>query len=138
MLKSTNTGFLIIFTLVFLGCEEQQTIKTVDTDTEKSQKKELVAKENRSVESSLLEEAGLLFEGDKIIIDMNKTANFFESVEKRIEKKVNEVDINVTRDMGVLISDEQISVDLNKTKNLLESLSGLFAEIIEEINATTY
>ena len=91
---------------------------------------------------TIFQEMGIEFIGDKIIIDMNKTDNFFGTLDKRIESKIEreieKVDINISRDLGIAIEEEKINIDLNKTKNMLDNISHIFENILFESNSTKF
>jgi len=100
-------------------------------------------------EKTILQEMGIEFNDNKLIIDINKTNNFFGTLENRIEKqaknfeqkvnkKIEKIDINMTRDIGIDIKDEEINIDLNKTKNMLDNISHIFETILFESNSTKF
>jgi len=111
-----------------------------------------VSEHNISVskrEKTILQEMGIEFNDNKLIIDINKTNNFFGTLENRIEKqaknfeqkvnkKIEKIDINMTRDIGIDIKDEEINIDLNKTKNMLDNISHIFETILFESNSTKF
>jgi hypothetical protein len=126
--------------LIFLGCSnsnknslnENNKTKLIKTDTIKAKKEQ-----NSTIEESFLNEMGFNFKNQKIIIDLNKTKSFFSKIRNNIEKKVNEIeDINLSRESGVILTKDKLDIDLNSTKNLLNNISGLFKNIISDINKT--
>ena len=137
MKKNIYTLLLIFF---ITSCDESRV-----TDT--ASKRDISAVEqNQSTASkekkTIFQEMGIEFIGDKIIIDMNKTDNFFGTLDKRIESKIEreieKVDINISRDLGVAIEEEKINIDLNKTKNMLDNISHIFENILFESNSTKF
>ena len=133
MLNILNKCSIIIF-LFFIGCQSGEKLTKEESNESKSTEKEVTVKQEKSDTSSFLNELGLSFEQDKIIIDINKTGHFFESLEGSFEEKIDNVDLNITRDAGVVISDDEVSVDLNKTKKLLDNVSSFFETLINDIN----
>ncbi len=138
-----NIYFLAIL-LLFTSCEDNIVEKI-----EKVEKKQ-VEEQNISTPSkkqkSVFQEMGIEFSGDKIIIDINKTDNFFGTLDKRIEKKIEKeikhkiekIDINISRDAGINIDDKEINIDLNKTKNMLDNISHIFESVLFESNSTKF
>ncbi|NEW60624.1 hypothetical protein GSY74_04950 [Sulfurovum sp. bin170] len=138
MFKYIKIYLSVIFLFMVLSCSNSDETTTKEVITEK-----ISIEKNQTIEETVLQEMGFNFENEKIIIDFNKTNNFFLNMEKKldekakeIEKKIQSADINVTRDVGVVITDEKLSIDLNSTKNLLNDISELFEEIILDINRT--
>ena len=140
MLKYFKISLIYIVMFFMLSCSNSGDITTIENSN--IQKKELISKEkNITLKETLMSEMGFDFGNEKIIIDINKTNNFFlhigkkiEDKAKEIEKKILNADINITRDGGVVVTDEKISIDLNDTKNLLNDISQLFEAIILDIN----
>jgi hypothetical protein len=138
MFKYSKIVFIIIFLFTILGCSNSD-----KTTIKKEAVEEISIEKNQSIEETVLQEMGFEFKDKKIIIDFNKTNNFFLSIgekldekAKNIEKKIENADINITRDAGVVVTDERVSIDLNSTKNLLNDISKLFEGIILDINRT--
>lgn len=101
--------------------------------------------ENATIEKTIFQEMGIEFSDEKLIIDINKTNNFFGTLEKRLEnrvekqiKKIEQIDINITRDMGIDIQNEEIKIDLNKTKNMLDNISHIFETILFDSNSSKF
>ena len=134
MLNTTNKGSIFIILLLFMGCQNDENLIKEKSSKSELTEKEATAKQDKNDTSSLLNELGLSFEQDKIIIDINKTGHFFETLEGNFEDKIANVDLNITRDAGVIISDDEVSVDLNKTKKLLDNVSSFFETLINDIN----
>jgi hypothetical protein len=138
MFKYSKTVFIVIFLFILFGCSNSD-----KTTRKKEAVEEVSIEKNQSIEETVLQEMGFEFKDKKIIIDFNKTNNFFLSIgekldekAKNIEKKIENADINITRDAGVVVTDERVSIDLNSTKNLLNDISKLFEGVILDINRT--
>jgi len=134
MLNTINKGSIFIILLFFIGCQSDENLIKEKSSKSELTEKEVAVKQDKNDTSSLLNELGLSFEQDKIIIDINKTGHFFETLEGSLEERVANVDLNITRDAGVVISDDEVSVDLNKTKKLLDNVSSFFETLINDIN----
>ncbi len=98
---------------------------------------------------TIFQEMGIEFSDEKLIIDINKTNNFFGTLEKRLERhakklgqkvenKIEEIDINITRDIGIDVKQEEINIDLNKTKKMLDNISHIFESLLFESNSTKF
>ena len=98
---------------------------------------------------TIFQEMGIEFSDEKLIIDINKTNNFFGTLEKRLERhakefgekvenKIDKIDINMTRDMGIEVKQEEINIDLNKTKKMLDNISHIFESLLFELNSTKF
>jgi len=59
-----------------------------------------VVEKNSSKKETILNEMGFDFKNDKIIIDLNKSTNFFSKMEKKINEKSKEIE-NDVRDIVV-------------------------------------
>jgi len=138
MFKYIKVYTATVFLFILFGCSNSDKSTINRANSEKN-----LTKNNQTIEETLFQEMGFNFKEEKIIIDLNKTNNFFSNMEKKfdekakeIESKIENADINITRDSGVAITDEKFSIDLNSSKNLLNDISGLFREIISDINRT--
>ena len=136
MFKLTKLLTITALISMLLGCSEAEK-KEINTT------KPVQKVTTKKSDETLLNEMGFDFKDEKIIIDLNKSSNFFSRMEKRMEEKAKEIenkiknsDINVSRDSGVEITDDKLSIDLNQTKTLLDSFSKLFEDIILDINKT--
>ncbi len=111
---------------------------------EAKRKKELEAQKN-----SKLSKIGITAEDGKIIIDTNKTRDFFKDVatkmKHKMEKLSNDLEQGMIKDKnaGIEVDETHINIDLNKTKSFLdnwgEKIQGFvkeFDNIAKEINNT--
>lgn len=135
--KELIMGFMLFLTLI--GCQEPVEKNREDIN------QSVVVKSDKNVtnteKSDLLHQLGFDFKEDKIVIDINKTSNFFETIELKmqeraeaIEQKIEAADINFTKGMGIELKGDQIGVDLNKTKNMLEDINVLMKDIFLDVN----
>ncbi len=141
MLKKVMLLAFFGLLLVFLGCANGNNNHIEENNKTKSKKTNIINKNidknssNETIEETFLNEMGFNFKGEKIILDLNKTKNFFSRIRKKMENKVKEIkDINVTKESGVIITKNRVDIDLNSTKNLLNSISSLFKSIILDTN----
>ena len=131
-----KVGLIIVFGLLFnMGCSDSSN-KTKEINP-------TVVEKNISKEETILNEMGFDFEDNKIIIDLNKSTNFFSQMEKKInekskeiENKIRGIESNITKNSGVVITENKVDIDLNKTKSVLDNLSSIFRDIVADINAS--
>lgn len=128
--------------LIFTSCDDNMSLiieQNISTSTQ--------SESNKSEKSSLnkktvFQEMGIEFNNDKLIIDINKTDNFFKTLDKRFEKKleqeIDKMDINISRDLGINIEEDEIKIDMNKTKNMLDNISHIFEALLFESNTTKF
>ena len=102
-----------------------------------------VVERNSSHEETILNEMGFNFKDNKIIIDLNKSTNFFSKIEKKInekskeiENKIRGIESNISKNSGIIVREDKVNIDLNKTKSLLDNLSGMFRDIVKDINTS--
>jgi len=102
-----------------------------------------VVERNSSHEETILNEMGFNFKDNKIIIDLNKSTSFFSKIEKKInekskeiENKIRGIESNISKNSGIIVTEDKVNIDLNKTKSLLDNLSGMFRDIVKDINTS--
>jgi len=151
----TKKIYLLSISLFFTSCDNTTVVQDESTQDNIAQiVKELKSgvsnKEDQNlstatIEKTIFQEMGIEFSDEKLIIDINKTNNFFGTLEKRLEnrvekqiKKIEQIDINITRDMGIDIQNEEIKIDLNKTKNMLDNISHIFETILFDSNSSKF
>ena len=140
MRRQTIISFLLLLLLV--GCDDKKESSTLKVENNITEKME-IKKVTTPKEKDLLEDLGFDFKDDKIIIDINKTSNFFTQLEskmaskaKEIESKIDNADINITEGMGIEVEGNQIGIDLNKTQNMLQQINVLMKDIFLDINGS--
>ena len=100
-------GLIIVFGLFFnIGCYDSSN----NSNSTKEINKTIVDK-NISKEETILNEMGFNFEDNKIIIDLNKSTNFFSKMQKKIkekskeiENKIKGVESNITKNSAIVIT----------------------------------
>ena len=134
---------LLLFSFLFVSCEKDEK----PLEMKKGQmEKEPVFKElniTEKHEKDLLNQLGFEFKDEKIIIDINKTSNFFTQIEAQMKRKAEEIelkiahaDINISQDMGIKIEGDQVGIDLNRTRNMLQQINILMKDILLDVNAS--
>jgi len=140
MLRKTKLLPIFGLLLIFLGCSNSNNSSTDDNNKTKLIKTYIIKKnmdKNRTIEETFLNEMGFNFKNQKIIIDLNKTKNFFSKMRNKMKEKVKQIeDINVSKNSGIIVTENKVDIDLNSTKNLLNSISTLFKDIVSDINST--
>ncbi len=131
----------MVFSFWLLGCQSDEVTLLSDQKSMTKEEKEKTLKVDENQESDLLKEMGLIFEKDKIIIDLNKTDSFFLGLEKRADEKAKSIEkeleeINISRDAGILVEETKFSIDLNKSKKLLDKLSHIFEMVLSDVNSS--
>ncbi len=154
---------LIILVLLFSfsGCQDAQE-KQAQHDAQVAQqakaelRAELKAKEEARKKKELeqqkkdkLSKVGITTENGKIIIDTNKTKDFFKNIANKMKHKMEKLSKDIEKGMikekeaGVEVDETHINIDLNKTKSFLENfgkkVQGFVKEfdtIAKEINKT--
>ena len=142
MIKEGIIFFLLL--LLLTGCNDKKEREVVSSEKNLTQEIK-IKKIEVPKEKDLLGELGFDFNDDKIIIDINKTSNFFAKIEsemeakaKEIEAKISSSDINITEGMGIEVEGNQIGIDLNKTQNMLQQINVLMKDIFLDINSSKY
>ncbi len=135
--------FLLIL-LLFTACEQRGEHSNQTSTT--NEKKELTKKEASEVkEEKLLKELGFEVNGEKITIDMNRTAEFMKKIEiemhsraDEIEHKIEKADINFTQGLGIEVRQDRVAIDLNKTRDMLQQINILMKDILLDVNGTVH
>lgn len=146
----------LFFTLILLfsltGCQDKEQQAKHDAKVAQQAKKELLAeikaKEEARIKAieeaqkdSRLSKAGITIDDGKIIIDTNKTKDFFENMAQNIDTKFKKVTIDIKKgmldddEMGISIDEGHINIDLNKTKGFFETLGKKIQDFMKEFDA---
>jgi len=105
-----------------------------------SQKAQIEAEKNTK-----LNQMGVEMHNGTITIDTNKTKDFFNALNKKMEVQMKKISDDLqkgiidAKEEGIQINDERITIDLNKTKNLLEVWGKKiqsFAQEFDEVSQT--
>ena len=154
---------LIILVLLFSfsGCQDAkekqaqhdaqvaQQAKTELLAQLKAKKEEKRKKELEAQKESKLSKIGITTEDGKIIIDTNKTKDFFKNVATKMKDKMEKLSKDLEQGMikdknaGIEVDETHINIDLNKTKSFLDNwgkkMQGFvkeFDKLAKEINNT--
>jgi len=149
MRKKIYLFFILSSLLMLTSCDDSMSIIVKKNISEQNISTSTKRESNKSKKSSLslnkksiFQEMGIEFNNNKLIIDINKTDNFFKTLDKRFEKKieqeVDKIDINISRDLGINIEEDEIKIDMNKTKNMLDNISHIFEALLFESNTTKF
>jgi len=91
-------------------------------------------------DKNILSLLGINIENQKIDIDLNKTKNFFENIQKELEKKSQAIEKSIQegkvelKDIGLKVDKQHISLDLNKTKSFVENLTKKLDSFIKDLD----
>lgn len=111
---------------------QEEALKKAQLETQavkEALQKKQAEEEKRQAESKQnekLSKVGINIKEDKIIIDTNKTKDFFQTIGKNIGYKLKKIsdDLNQgviqEKNAGVQIDKTHVNIDINKTKNFLE------------------
>ena len=90
---------------------------------------------------TLLPKLGIDIEDNKINIDINKTRDFFTTLQSAlqekadtIEKSISEGKVDLGESAGIKIDKEHIDIDLAKTKSFIEDLGKKLEGFLDEID----
>jgi len=124
---------LLILLLLFTACDNR-----VEENTSFS---ESLPTNQKNVD--ILKQFGLEMNGERITIDVNKTADFMKKMEiemhgraDEIERKIDAADINFSKSFGINLEEGKIELDLNKTKDMLQQLNNLMKDVFLDANRT--
>ncbi len=84
-------------------------------------------KREQSKTPTQINQMGIDMHNGTIIIDTNKTKDFFNALNQKMETKIKKVSEDLQKGIlnlqeeGIQINENRVSIDLNKTKNLLET-----------------
>jgi len=128
--------FMAIFTLV--GCNDNKEKNENLTPINKESPLVIHKDETPKEDKKILNKIGITTEGEKIIIDTNKTKTFFENMAKTLTKEAKKVEEKTknldSTDFGININKDKIEIDTKKTKNFLEQFSKELEDIANDID----
>ena len=89
----------------------------------------------------IFEKIGLNVSDDNINIDLGKTKDFFNSLQKRLQEKAETIEKDLTEGkidledhMGIKVDGEHIDIDLKKTKSFIEEFGKKIEHFLGEID----
>ena len=97
--------------------------------------------ENENID--ILAMLGIKIEDSKIEIDTNATKLFFESLQQKVQKSLEEIEsgvkegkIDLKESVGVKVDESKIEIDLDKAKNFLDQFTNKVQEVVTNIDKT--
>lgn len=104
-------------------------------------KEEALRKEQvEAQKNDKLSKIGISTTDGKIVIDTNKTKNFFKEFGNRFKEKVEKLSDDLEKGIiqdknaGIEIDDQHINIDLNKTKSFLEGWGKRMQEFVKDMD----
>ena len=139
-----NKKLLLTTLLLFTACEQQVDGSSTATKSENNLSKIQQEKINHP-NNDILKQLGFDVNGEKVTVDINKTAKFIKQMEiemhsraDEIEHKIEKADINFTKGLGIELNGDKVAIDLNKTKDMLQQINILMKNILLDVNHTTH
>lgn len=139
----------LILLLSFTGCEnkEQKAKKQAEHDAKIAQqaRAELLAeleakKDLPDNNASKLHKMGITMEDGTIIIDTNKTKDFFREMNQKMGAQMKKLSDDMekgiveTKEAGIEINEQYIHIDLNKTEDLLIEWGKKIQDFMQEFD----
>lgn len=120
----------LILLLSVTGCEDQEQQAAHDARIAQQARAELLAelqakKDLTEDNASKLHKMGITMEDGTIIIDTNKTKDFFREMNQKMGVQMKKLSDDMekgvveTKEAGIEINEQYIHIDLNKTQDLL-------------------
>lgn len=91
-------------------------------------------------QTELMKKMGLQVEDGRIILDTEKSKNFFESLGRSIEKNIHqgvkkaEKHVPSGEEIGIKVEDKKVVIDLNKTRNFMKAWVETMEVLGRELN----
>ena len=134
---------LLIVLPLITACDNRVESTNETNVEENSSSSKLLPTNQKQVD--ILKQLGLEMNGEKITIDVNKTADFMKKMEiemhgraDEIERKIDATDINFSKGFGINLEEGKLELDLNKTKDMLQQLNNLMKDVLLDANRTGY
>ena len=139
-----NKRLLLTTLLLFTACGQQIEGSTQKQTNENNLSLIQQDKSNQQ-KNDILKQLGFDVHGEKVTIDINKTAQFVKQMKIEmhsradvIEHKIKKADINFTKGLGIEINKDKVAIDLNKTKDMLQQINILMKSILLDTNHTNH
>jgi len=91
----------------------------------------------------IFKKIGLDVSDDNINIDLNKTKDFFNTLQNKFQEKAENIEkdiadgkIDFEESVGIKIDNEHINIDLKKTKSFIEEFGKKIENFLGEIDHT--
>jgi len=135
----------LILLLSFTGCEDQKQQAEHDAKIAQQARAELLAelkakKDLTDNNASKLHKMGITMEDGTIIIDTNKTKDFFRGMNQKMEAQMKKLSDDMekgvveTKEAGIEVNDQYIHIDLNKTQDLLSEWGKKIELFVQEFD----
>ena len=153
-MKTTLLTLLLLFTLS--GCQDNkesqakhdakiiaQAKAEMRAEIKAEQAAEVKKQEAKLQENNKLAHMGITTNNGKLIIDTNKTKDFFQKMAEKIKihaekfSKDMEKGIIDDKEAGIEVSNTKINIDLNKTKGFLDNWGKVFESYAKEFEKMT-
>jgi len=135
----------LILVLSLTGCEDKEQQAEHDAKIAQQARAELLAelkakKERTDNNASKLHKMGITMENGSIIIDTNKTKDFFRELNQKMDVQMKKLSDDIekgvveTKEAGIEINDQYIHIDLNKTQDLLTEWGKKIEDFMQEFD----
>ncbi len=120
--------------------QEKQEALLREKACKKKEEKRIAAQQ---IQNQKLSPIGIEIQENKITIDANKSKDFFQTLNKNLEKKVIQLTqkfkkgIIDEKEAGIHIDDTHININLNKTKGFLETWGKQLQGIVKQFGNIT-
>jgi len=111
---------------------------------EKKEQKQALQTQEKADEPSVMSRMGITMQDGKIIIDTNKTIEFFsifqeklDNTSRELDRELKEGNLTITVPMGVEVTSEKVSIDLNKSKSFFDSWGEKMVGFAKEFDKMT-
>jgi hypothetical protein len=134
--------YILLLTMILLSLSGSQ--DSIEEQAQQSREKPLTEpkalKEVKKSEQNdtKLSKIGITMDKDKIIIDTNKTKEFFQDITNKIGKKIKKISQELQeytlkyKEMGVDLNKSHIHIDLNRTKDFIDDWDKRMQEVVKE------
>ncbi len=135
----------LILLLSFTGCDNSKQQAEHDAKIAQQARAELLAeleakKKLTDNNASKLHKMGITMEDGTIIIDTNKTKDFFRELNQKMGEQMKKLSDDIekgvveTKEAGIEINEQHIHIDLNKTQDLLTEWGKKIEDFMQEFD----
>jgi hypothetical protein len=121
-----------------LAQEQAKKEAFLEEESRKAQERKRAIENNTT--NKKLSNVGIQVDKNKIIIDTNKTRDFFQKLGKTFENKIKKITQEIEKGVideqgaGIKIDETHINIDLNKTKDFLEQWGKKMQGFVKEFD----
>lgn len=138
----------ILLVLSFNGCDDKEAQAKHDAQVAQKAREDLLAeleakKKQDAKEAPKFNKMGINVNDGTIMIDTNKTKDFFHDLGKQIDMRMKKMSSDMEKGMieykeaGVDINEQHIHIDLNKTRDMLLDWGKQLEVFIKEFDKMT-